>query len=143
MTLYLPLEIYYTYLMLPQLLLNPPLTMSEARQYPLPQVPFYSVEYPGYVRPSSTQVAINNLGGQSKLDSVFRHATSKPESLLELSLRPNNPFAHHISGEAVATNNIVFKIVKRKRKNKDEGEYTIEAVGVTHKTVRFRCTSVP
>lgn len=114
--------------------------MSEARQHPLPQVPFYSVEYPGYVRPSSTHIAISNLGGQSKLDNVFRHATSKPESLLELSLRPNNPFAHHISGEAVATNNIVFKIVKRRRKNRDEGEYTAEAVGVAHKTVRFRCT---
>lgn len=117
--------------------------MSEARQHPLPQVPFYSVEYPGYVRPSSTHLAISNLGGQSKLDNTFRHATSKPESLLELTLRPNNPFAHHISGEAVATNNIVFKIVKRRRKNRNEGEYTVEAVGVTHKTVRFRCTCVP
>ena len=107
--------------------------MSEARQHPLPQVPFYSVEYPGYVRPSSTHLAISNLGGQSKLDSVFRHATSKPESLLELTLRLNNPFAHHISGEAVVTNNIVFKIVKRRRKNRSDGEYTVEAeIGRAH-----------
>ncbi|KAK2459705.1 hypothetical protein APHAL10511_008350 [Amanita phalloides] len=111
---------------------------SEAPQRPLPHVPFYSVEYPGYVLPTSASVAIENLGGQAKLDRVFRHATSKPMSLLELSLRPDNPFSHHITGEAVATNNIVFKITKRRRKNQSEGEYIVEAVGVTHRTVRFR-----
>ncbi|KAF8626707.1 hypothetical protein AX15_004720 [Amanita polypyramis BW_CC] len=112
--------------------------MSEALQHSLPQVPFYSIEYPGYVLSTSVSLVVNNLGGQSKLDNVFRRATSKPESLLELSLRPNSPFSHQIPGEVIPTNNIVFKIVKRRRKNRNEGEYTVEAIGVTHKTVRFR-----
>ena len=105
---------------------------------PLPQVPFYSIEYPGYVRATSTPLAIKNLGGQSKLDSTFRRATSKPESFLEISLRPINPFSHQVPGEVVSTNNILLKVVKRRRKGKDVGEYVISAVGVIHKTLRFR-----
>ncbi|KAM6504022.1 RNA polymerase III transcription factor (TF)IIIC subunit domain containing protein [Amanita muscaria] len=112
--------------------------MTSASERPLPQTPFYSIEYPGYVQGSSVPLAVESLGGQSKLDHAFRRATSKPESILELSLRPSNPFAHQISGEVAATNNILFRVVKKKRKDNGQGEYTIEAVGVIHKTVRFR-----
>ncbi|KAF8639841.1 hypothetical protein AX17_001096 [Amanita inopinata Kibby_2008] len=115
--------------------------MLEAPEHPLPHIPYYSIEYPGYVHLSSVQHVVNNLGGQSKLDSVFRRATSKAESILELSFRPNNCFAHQIPGEVTCSNNIVFKITKRKRKTKDGGsvgEYTANATGVISKTVRFR-----
>lgn len=118
---------------------------SAAPERPLPQLPFYSVEYPGYVRPTSIPIAIESLGGQSKLDNAFKRKT---EALLELHLRPSNPFAHPIPGDVVATNNILLKVTKRKRKRRHDtpedgaiGEYKVDAVGVISKTVRFRSMS--
>ncbi|TFK43137.1 RNA polymerase III transcription factor IIIC subunit-domain-containing protein [Crucibulum laeve] len=114
---------------------------------PLPQTSYYSIEYPGYIRDESIPIAIGNLGGQSKIDNVFKRAAPKTEALMELSLRPGNPFAHPVPGDVVATNNILLKIVKRKRKREIRtdtfldgalGEYTAEVVGVIPKTVRFR-----
>ncbi|KAF7331916.1 hypothetical protein MKEN_00071900 [Mycena kentingensis (nom. inval.)] len=116
--------------------------------HPLPRnTLFYSVEYPGYLKDlSSVPIAVKNLGGQAALDAAFKRTASKSEAqtTLELKLRPNNPFAHPISGEVVPTTNLVLKVVKRKRKNRMElddgiiGEYTAEIVGTTSKTVRFR-----
>jgi general transcription factor 3C polypeptide 5 (transcription factor C subunit 1) len=110
---------------------------------PLPSTVFYSVEYPGYVQSSSVPLAIHNLGGQDSLDNAFKRIASKTETLVELHLRPGNPFAHPIPGDVVATNNILLKIVKRKRRklndrNEDVGEYTAEAIGVIPKAIRFR-----
>ncbi|KAK0242443.1 RNA polymerase III transcription factor IIIC subunit-domain-containing protein [Armillaria nabsnona] len=120
-------------------------TSKEAVALPLPSTPFYSVEYPGRVKPTSVPEAIHTLGGQHSLDSAFKHATSKAESLVELSLRPDNPFSHPIPGEVVASNAILLKVVKRRKKKKPEdaedgfiGEYTTEAIGVIPKTIRFR-----
>ena len=121
-------------------------TPSQAPEHPLPQTPFYSVEYPGYVRSTSVSLAVNNLGGQTALDSAFRRAASKTDTLLELKLRSGQPFAHSIPGEVVGTNNIVLKIVKKRRKKRSEGDlddgtvgdYKAEAVGVINKTSRFR-----
>ncbi|KAG6837927.1 hypothetical protein H0H93_008321 [Arthromyces matolae] len=115
---------------------------SQAPAYILPQTPFYSIEYPGYVRPTSVALAVSNLGGQSALDNAFKRAASKTETLIELKLRPDQPFAHPIPGDVVPTNNILLKVVKKRRKHRMEdgaiGEYTIEAVGVIPKTARFR-----
>jgi len=114
---------------------------------PLPPLSFYSVEYPGYVQPSSVPLAISNLGGQSKVDHAFKRTASKTQTLLELSLRPGNPFAHPIPGDVVGTNNLLLKVVKKKRKHvADEypctiGEYTAEVVGIVSKTARFRSVS--
>lgn len=120
-------------------------TTPRAPELPLIQVPFYSIEYPGYVRAASAPTAIQNLGGQSQVDNVFKRNTSRSEALIELSLRPGNPFAHPIPGSVVSTNNILLKVVKRKRKRGVDhhrdgaiGEYTTQVVGVIPKTVRFR-----
>lgn len=114
----------------------------QAAVYPLPQVPFYSIEYPGYVRPTSVPLAMSNLGGQSALDNAFKRAASKTETLIELKLRPDQPFAHPVPGDVVATNNILLRIVKKRRKNRLDdgyiGEYTTEVIGVIPKTARFR-----
>ncbi|KAH7930260.1 hypothetical protein BV22DRAFT_1028484 [Leucogyrophana mollusca] len=120
---------------------------SEAPERPLPSTAFYSVEYPGYVKPSSVHLAVRNLGGQSSLDTAFKRTAAKNDALLELNLRPGNPFSHPIPGDIVATNNILLKVVKRKRRKPIDdttggeqviGEYTAEAVGVIPKTARFR-----
>jgi general transcription factor 3C polypeptide 5 (transcription factor C subunit 1) len=116
---------------------------SVARELALPQHSFYSIEYPGYVQPSSVPLAISNLGGQSKVDHAFKRPAPKTQALLELSLRPGNPFAHPIPGDVVGTNNLLLKVTKRRRKqvggnSSTIGEYTAEVVGVVSKTARFR-----
>ncbi|KAI0734983.1 RNA polymerase III transcription factor IIIC subunit-domain-containing protein [Fomitopsis betulina] len=115
---------------------------------PLPSAHFYSVECPGYVKLSSVPIAVERLGGQQRVENAFkRTSTSKTESLLELSLRPGNPFAHPIAGDVVSTSNILLKVVKRKRKRTEGqgqagggvvGDYTVEALGMIPKTARFR-----
>ncbi|KAJ6629184.1 RNA polymerase III transcription factor IIIC subunit-domain-containing protein [Mycena sp. CBHHK59/15] len=116
-----------------------------APERPIPATSFYSIEYPGYVRTTSVPTAVQNLGGQAALDGAFKRSAAKTEPMLELRLRPGNPFAHPIPGNVVPTNNLVLKVVRRKRKNRMEtddgalqGEYTAEVVGSTFKTVRFR-----
>jgi len=117
----------------------------------LPTTHFYSVEYPGYVRPESVSKAIDTLGGQSSIERAFRRNAPKEDSLLELNLRPDNPFSHPLPGDLVPTNNILLRVVKRRLKrpppNDDDhdvdpqtvvGQYTAVAVGVIPKTARFR-----
>ena len=125
----------------------PSTTPRPAPERPLPSTHYYSVEYPGFVRPRSAPLAIDRLGGQPAIDSAFRRATGRDrvESLLELRLRKENAYAHPIPGEVVPTSNIVLKVVKRRRKRREGeptdgpiGEYTVEAVGVVPKTARFR-----
>ncbi|KAF9468929.1 RNA polymerase III transcription factor IIIC subunit-domain-containing protein [Collybia nuda] len=119
---------------------------STAPERPLPQTPFYSIEYPGYVQTTSVPLVVRNLGGQSSIDNAFKRTASRTEALLELALRPGQPFAHPVPGDVVGTNNILLKVVKRKREKKigdavDDGtlgEYTVEAIGVIPKTARFR-----
>lgn len=122
---------------------------SEAPERPLPNTHFYSVEYPGYVRPSSVALAVRNLGGPSRLENAFKRTAAKSEALLELNLQPGNPYTHPIPGDVVGTSNILIKVTKRKRRRVDgdghpeeiTGEYTAEAVGITLKTARFRSES--
>jgi len=129
-------------------------SQKSAPAYALPTSHFYSIEYPGYVRPESVSKAVHSLGGQSSIDRAFRRSAPKEDSLLELNLRPDNPFSHPLPGDLVPTNNILLKVVKRKLKrpptdddNGDDddpkqktmiGEYTAVAVGVIPKTARFR-----
>ena len=121
---------------------------SPAPEIQIPPVRVYSVEYPGYVQPTSVPEAIRTLGGQQALERAFRKS-SKPDTFLELRYRPDNPFAHPIAGEVVQTNSILLKVIKRKRKRVEGtsadgqdagrvGEYTIEPVGLIPGTARFR-----
>jgi len=121
-----------------------------APQRTLPQVSFYSVEYPGYVAASSVPLAIRNIGGQTKVDHAFKRTTQKSDALLELSLRPDNPFSHPIPGDVIGANNLLLKVVKRKKKRSSlaqsedtelRGEYTAEVAGIISKTARFRSES--
>ncbi|EKM59615.1 uncharacterized protein PHACADRAFT_205839 [Phanerochaete carnosa HHB-10118-sp] len=111
---------------------------------PLLNTLFYSVEYPGYVKPTSVPLAVERLGGQANLEAAFKRTGNKSGSILELNLRPGNHFAHPIPGDVVPTNNILLKVVKRRRKQKNAavgdvtGDYTVQAAGVIPKTARFR-----
>lgn len=120
---------------------------KSALAHELPTAHFYSIEYPGYVRPESVSTAVHSLGGQSSIDRAFRRGAPKEDALLELNLRPDNPFSHPLPGDLVPTNNVLLKIVKRRLKRPPDddgsqkeitGEYTAAAVGVIPKTARFR-----
>jgi general transcription factor 3C polypeptide 5 (transcription factor C subunit 1) len=124
---------------------------SVSQERPLPQVTFFSVEYPGYVQEASVPSAIQKLGGQSRLDNAFRRSAQRKDALLELSFRSNDPFAHPIPGDIVPANNLLLKIIKRKRRlctsagsSKDGaiGEFTAEITGIVSKTARFRSASL-
>ncbi|THH20126.1 hypothetical protein EW146_g1148 [Bondarzewia mesenterica] len=122
-----------------------------APEHPLPTTSFYSIEYPGYVRPASVPQAVHTMGGQSSLNAAFRKNASKHDGLLELNMRPNNPFSHPIPGDVVPTSNILLKVVKRKRRKLNPetgeteliGEYTADAIGVISKTARFYGEKLP
>lgn len=121
-------------------------TGPSAAQHPLPPIHFYSVEYPGYVQPSSVPQAIKNLGGPSTLENAFKRGASKSETLVELALKPGDSFSHPIAGEVVPNNSVLLKVTRRRRKkangsNPEQviGDFKAEVVGVLHKTVRFRC----
>ncbi|KAJ3723184.1 RNA polymerase III transcription factor IIIC subunit-domain-containing protein [Lentinula raphanica] len=124
---------------------------NQAQSHPLPQTHFYSVEYPGYVQLASVPQAIHNLGGPSSLETAFKRGASKSETLVELRFQPDDPFVHPVPGEVVANNSVVMKVTRRRRRKKTVenasdgsgesgyiGEFKAEAVGVLHKTVRFR-----
>ena len=79
------------------------------------------------------------------MDTAFKRAIGKQESLVELRLQPDNPFAHPVAGEVVQTNNLLLKVTKRKRVRRNgvplaqpEWEYKAEIAGVVPRTVRFR-----
>ena len=129
---------------------QPPLVtgVEPAPPRPLPSTHFYSIEYPGYVKPTSVPLALERLGGQQNVERAFKRGGSKSECTLELSMRPGIPFTHPLPGEVLPASNIVLKVVKRKLKkklNNNEsgvtGEYKVEAVGVVTKSARFRSRS--
>ena len=127
---------------------------DEAKPCPLPPQHFYSIEYPGYVSPISVPIAIQNLGGQTCIDHAFMKIKRNEDrdNLVDLRFRPDNPFSHPVPGDVTSTNNLLLKVVKRKRRrlcslhdSSDEircnGEYTAEVVGDVPKTLRFRSES--
>ncbi|HEV7738039.1 MAG TPA: hypothetical protein VGO47_11785 [Chlamydiales bacterium] len=120
-------------------------TSKPAQMRSLPSQPFYSVEYPGYLQSSSSvSEAIRMLGGQKCLDNALGRGkkNGERENVVDLSLRPDNPFSHPVSGDVISNSNLLLKVVKRKRKQPTHdglvGEYTAEVVGSIPKTIRFR-----
>jgi general transcription factor 3C polypeptide 5 (transcription factor C subunit 1) len=127
--------------------LPPPEQEAEALQLALSQVPFFSVEYPGYVAKDSIPEAIRRLGGEPALNAAFRRSNAaKKEALLELNLRPDNPFSHPIPGDIIGTSSILLRVRKKKYKHPREdaqgnpvlGEYVVDVPGLVQKTARFR-----
>ncbi|KAJ2332864.1 tau 95 subunit of transcription factor TFIIIC [Coemansia sp. RSA 2681] len=117
--------------------------MAERR--PLPERTAFSIEYPGYV--NSVEKAIMTLGGPER---VAQHATSEvdEEGPVELRFRYNDPASHPISGDKVATRNLLIKVTKRTRRLKSAAGEAVgpaevvsesaEIVAVVDKTARFR-----
>ncbi|GAA5883740.1 hypothetical protein JCM1840_002242 [Sporobolomyces johnsonii] len=126
--------------------LSLPTPPPEAPLYPLPKQvkhrQFASIEYPAPVH--SLDAALATLGG---LPSVAAALASTPTKPVELNLAPDNPFFHPPPAHVANTNNLVFKLTKRRRKIPaldqqgnivEEGIFSLEPVGVEKNTVRFR-----
>ncbi len=114
----------------------------------LPSRPFYSVEFPGYVKETSVPQTVKHIGGHATLNRVFNPNATRTDMLLELNWRPDNPFSHPIPGGVIVSHGILLKVVKKRRKRKEDdvsatpGEFTAEAVGIIPRTARFRSTSL-
>ncbi|TKA54607.1 hypothetical protein B0A53_03014 [Rhodotorula sp. CCFEE 5036] len=101
-----------------------------------------TVEYPGPV--NSLDNALESLGGLASVASSFNASTATP---LELNLDRGNRFSHPVSAHIAHTNNIVCRVVKRRRKKPvrdaqgdivDAGMYQIQPIAVEHRLARFR-----
>ncbi|GAA6021375.1 hypothetical protein JCM11491_004765 [Sporobolomyces phaffii] len=123
---------------------TPPANNVDAPTYALtPTVKareFTTVEYPAPISLSHTSLET----ALSTLTSLDNLAGTTP---VELDLAPLNPYFHKVPATVVASNNIVVKLTKRRRKNPrrdangnvvELGQYTIEPLGLERRLVRFR-----
>lgn len=110
----------------------------------LPQLA--AIEYPGPVQPTSVNKALKTMGGLPHVSQVLALPVDSSRSI-ELSLDTKNPFSHPVPAHVSETGNVLFKVVKRRRKQPkldehgkvvEEGVFTMQPVGVVAKTVRFR-----
>jgi hypothetical protein len=109
---------------------------GQATHRHLPKTAYGSIEYPG---PVSHASAIMNLTSQEDIDNCFNTSTGT-NSLLELHYRKDKMGAP-VRGYRVASQKLLVKVVKRKRKDGEGGVFTTEVVGPVNHTVRFRCES--
>lgn len=128
--------------------------------YPLPV--FTAIEYPGSVSTSAASVenALDAIGGLQQLSRTLA-TEDVHKRVVELQLGDSKSGhidgLHPVHGDIVPTQNILLKIVKKRKKRKapneplgeasvvlpgwtdNKGYYTAQVVGVIDKTVRFRC----
>ena len=110
-----------------------------AKAVPLEHKFFYSIEYPGFVRPESVTKAIERLGGLQIVTETFRRGLK-----VDLRLKDSDPYAHPPSGQVVTTQNLLIKVVRRRRKSEASasgepgGQFTVQVLGLAQKTLRFR-----
>jgi hypothetical protein len=100
----------------------------------LPKTAYGSIEYPG---PVSHAAAITDLTSQEEIDTCF-NTSSGTNALLEVHYRKDKMGAP-VRGYRVASQKLLVKVVKRRRKDGEGGVFTTEVVGPVNHTVRFRC----
>ena len=104
----------------------------------LPKTAYGSIEYPG---PVSHAAAITDLTSQAEIDTCF-NTSSGTNALLEVHYRKDKMGAP-VRGYRVASQKLLVKVVKRRRKDGEGGVFTTEVVGPVNHTVRFRCKFPP
>lgn len=114
---------------------------SIARIRPLPRTTFRSIEYPG---PMQRADQILKLVHQDDIDDVFNAPMSDVRQL-EMRYRPEVRAAVPVRGSRVASQKVLVKITKRRKKAREGqsqpegGVFTAEVMGNIPQTVRFRC----
>jgi len=94
-----------------------------------------SIEYPGLVE--NEDEAIKTMGGILAMST----AHCQPNRKIELRFRPKDPFCKPAYGERLQTSNLLIKVVKKTRRNKqtlvEDVRYEIQVEGVIVSTYRF------
>ena len=109
-----------------------------------------TLSYPSPISssPASLETALSTLPSLSILSKALSQTPN--QQAIELDLSINNPYHHKVQASVKHTNNIVFRVTKRRRKVPlrndrgeivQEGQYRIEPVGIENKSIRFRGTS--
>ncbi|RSH80324.1 tau 95 subunit of transcription factor TFIIIC [Apiotrichum porosum] len=117
-----------------------PSTLNTARWRPLPRTTFRSIEYPG---PMQRAHQILKVANQQDIDDCFNANAQEPQ-YLEMRYRPEERSGVPVRGTRVASQKVLVKVVKRRRKapNDDEelneGVFTADIIGSIPQTVRFR-----
>ncbi|BGP36776.1 tau 95 subunit of transcription factor TFIIIC [Rhodotorula kratochvilovae] len=125
----------------PPLVLAPTYALPPQGSAPL----LAAIEYPAPVR--SLDAALGTMGGIARISAALDASANAPAKPIELDLDPSNRFFHSVPAHVASNRNIVCRVIKRRRKVPrrdhlgniiEEGVYSIQPVGVEHKTVRFR-----
>ena len=109
---------------------NGDLSSSNNGQITVNQVKFVGIEYPGYIKDENHM--LETLGGEEALSRTY----SIPTRRLEMSFRPEDPYAHSLCGDRYPTANLLLKVKRRKKKQKEgigeteEVKYEQEILGI-------------
>lgn len=97
------------------------LSSSNNGQIIVNQVKFVGIEYPGFIKDENHM--LETLGGEEAVSRTY----SIPTRRLELSFRPEDPYAHSLCGDRYATANLLLR-VKRRKKKQQRGNGETEVV---------------
>lgn len=93
------------------------------------------ISYPGIV--NNLSKALDTLGGLDDINTRYSDSNQR----LELRWRPEDPYCKSSYGDSSATNNLLLRFKKRKRKRADgtiEYEHKVEIIGTVKVTYRFQ-----
>lgn len=116
---------------------NTAVSSSNGGQITVNQVKFVGVEYPGYIRDENHM--LETLGGEDTLSRTY----SNPTRRLELSFRPEDPYAHAVCGDRYPTANLLLRVKRRKKKQREgtsepeEVKYEQEILGIVGNTFKY------
>ena len=118
---------------------NTPDSSPDGGRITVNQVNFVGVEYPGYIKDENHM--LETLGGEEAVTRTFSNSTRR----LELSFRPEDPYAHAVCADRFPTANLLLR-VKRRRKKQREGtsqpeevKYEQEILGIVGNTFKYVC----
>ncbi|XP_078350736.1 general transcription factor 3C polypeptide 5-like [Oculina patagonica] len=101
------------------------------------QVKFVGVEYPGYIRDENHM--LETLGGEDTVSRTYSNSARR----LELSFRPEDPYAHAVCGDRYPTANLLLRVKRWKKKQREatsepeEVKYEQEILGIVGNTFKF------
>ena len=102
------------------------------------QVNLVGVEYPGYIKDENHM--LETLGGEDTVSRTFSNSSRR----LELSFRPEDPYAHAVCADRFPTANLLLRVKRRRKKKQREGtsqpeevEYEQEILGIVGNTFKY------
>lgn len=115
---------------------NSVVSSSNGGQITVNQIKFVGVEYPGYIKDENHM--LETLGGEETVSRTYSHPTRR----LELSFRPDDPYAHTVCADRYPTANLLVRVKRRKKKQREgtsepeEVKYEQEIMGIVGNTFK-------